>query len=173
MPPDARRPGPGTVGRNAGSTTPDVLLYTEITPVPNATSGASVRAAGDAGASPLVNRSMPFVFSTIDDQHGDAGDHQDDAPRHRLDGLLLVDGARQREERGDGQRRHADMCMPKPATPTISTAMPASVSQWLRSIGRSAARRAPRPSARGRLKRRSRRAARNPPKPTSACASAL
>ena len=32
----------GTIGRNAGITTPDVLLYTDISPVPNAMIGTTV-----------------------------------------------------------------------------------------------------------------------------------
>src|SRR5262245_6746353 len=39
--PPSRSTMPGTVGRNAGSTTPDVLLYTETTPVTNATTAVT------------------------------------------------------------------------------------------------------------------------------------
>ena len=48
------------MGRNAGITTPDVLLYTDIRPVPNARVGTTVSEV-EMPASPLVNRSMPWV----------------------------------------------------------------------------------------------------------------
>src|SRR6188474_1420754 len=51
----------GTIGRNAGSTTPDVLLYTDTMPVPNATTGAIV-AGVETLARPAVKRSNPCVF---------------------------------------------------------------------------------------------------------------
>ena len=53
------------MGRNAGITTPDVLLYTDIRPVPNAMIGTTVSEV-EILASPLVNRSMPWVFCMIE-----------------------------------------------------------------------------------------------------------
>src|SRR5688572_10346242 len=64
-PPPTFSTRPGTVGRNAGSTTPAVLLQLEINPVTNATTPFS-----DAGlarrASIDVNSSMPPVFSSTE-----------------------------------------------------------------------------------------------------------
>ena len=59
-PPPSCSTKPGAVGRNAGSTTPDVLLYTEITAVTNATapvtvSGVAIRA-GHHCAQPVMQR---------------------------------------------------------------------------------------------------------------------
>src|SRR5262245_15265806 len=61
--PPRRATSPGTVGRNAGSTTADVLLYTEINPVTNAMTPVSEP--GDASlASRSVKRSRPPVLSS-------------------------------------------------------------------------------------------------------------
>ena len=59
----SRAAKPGTVGRNAGSTTPDVLLYTEIAPVRKAMNPVMVPLV-EKRASRSVNKAMPCVFSS-------------------------------------------------------------------------------------------------------------
>src|SRR5438874_7734398 len=61
-PPPTLWTSPDTVGRNAGNTTPDVLLYREIAPVTHAITPLSV--SGDASrASRSVKSVMPPVVS--------------------------------------------------------------------------------------------------------------
>ena len=54
---------PGTIGRNAGSTTADVLLYTETSPVSSATTPVTVPA-DESRVTPDTIRSMPCARST-------------------------------------------------------------------------------------------------------------
>ena len=61
--------------------------------------------AGDAGGEEI----QALGLFEQRDQHGHAGDHQDHAPRHALDRLLLVDGAQQDQQRRDDERHHADV----------------------------------------------------------------
>src|SRR5262245_15305262 len=61
--PPRRATSPGTVGRNAGRTTADVLLYTEISPVTNAITPVNVPDVASL-ASKSVKRSRPPVLSS-------------------------------------------------------------------------------------------------------------
>ncbi len=160
----------GTIGRNAGITTPDVLLYTDIRPVPNAIVGTTVSEV-EMPASPLVNRSMPWVscmseISTVTPVTIRMTPHgmrrmaccSSTLPR-RVSSAAMNTAVR-------------PTCASKPTTATIRAEMPAMVSQCLRSkCSTSASADAASPS---RLRKSFRPPnSTKPPVPTITCASTL
>ena len=62
-PPPSLSTNPGTVGKKAGYTTPEVELYVEIRPVTNAMAPLAVPGVAMRASSPVI-RSMPPVFSS-------------------------------------------------------------------------------------------------------------
>src|SRR4030095_1201430 len=99
-PPARRSTSDGTVGRNAGRTTPDVLLQVEMTPVTNATTPYTVVGVLRRAMSALM-LSMPPAFSA-------RATSVATPPGPPPQGAGLVGGAESEEDDGGGERREAD-----------------------------------------------------------------